>query len=176
MSRGDDVRRDGHGYLDASVVANLNFSHKITPGYNDTSTFVATDQGKLCRDRPVTVDGMKISVADAGVLDVDITEVLETIGLATFGPGDSCPPSNIYLVPNLPIKSRINFQLFHPTLISRSSSTSSWLPPFPRSNGQGSTRKPEVLSNTRRSRVDHLYSTLAAWRLVYDYSPKARAG
>ena len=71
MIRGDDVRRDGHGYLDASVVANLNLSHKITPGYDDTSAFVATDQGKLCRDRPVTVDGMKISVADAGVLDVD---------------------------------------------------------------------------------------------------------
>lgn len=71
MSRGDDVNKDGHWYLYACVVANLNVGHKITPGNDHTSAFVTTDKGKLCRERPVTVDGVKIRVADAGVLDVD---------------------------------------------------------------------------------------------------------
>ena len=65
------MNRVSHGYLDTGVVANLNFRHKITPGYDHTSAFVTTDEGKLCREGPVTVDGVEIGVADARVFDVD---------------------------------------------------------------------------------------------------------
>jgi len=53
------------------MVANLNVVDKITSGYDNTSTLVTADERKLGWQWPVTVDGVKISVADTGELDVD---------------------------------------------------------------------------------------------------------
>jgi hypothetical protein len=58
-------------YFDTSMVTNLNILYEFTPCYNNTRTFVSTDQWKLCWQRPVTVDSVEISVADTRVLDVD---------------------------------------------------------------------------------------------------------
>ena len=57
--------------LDTGVVANLKVGNVLTLGNNDTSTFVATNKGKLGSKGPVTLPGVEISVADTGVLDID---------------------------------------------------------------------------------------------------------
>lgn len=53
------------------MVANLDVLDELSLGNNDTSTLVASYQRKLGRERPVTVDGVEVRVADTRVLDVD---------------------------------------------------------------------------------------------------------
>jgi hypothetical protein len=57
--------------LHTGVVANLDVLDKVALGNDDTGTLVATDERELGRERPVTVDGVEIGVADTRVLDVD---------------------------------------------------------------------------------------------------------
>lgn len=57
--------------LDAGVVANLNVLDELAAGNDDTSTFVAADEGQLGVEGPVAHHGVEIGVADARVLDVD---------------------------------------------------------------------------------------------------------
>jgi len=53
------------------MITDLDVLDEFTPSYDNTSTLVSTDQWELRRQWPVTVDGVEICVADAGVLDVD---------------------------------------------------------------------------------------------------------
>jgi hypothetical protein len=53
------------------MITNLNVLDEFTSGYDDTSTFVSTDQREFCCQWPVTVDSVEISVADTRVLNVD---------------------------------------------------------------------------------------------------------
>jgi hypothetical protein len=57
--------------LDTGAVADVNLGDELTLGYDDTGTFVATDEGKLSIEGPVTLHGMEIGMADTRVLDVD---------------------------------------------------------------------------------------------------------
>ena len=57
--------------LHTSVVANFNILDKATPRHHDSSTLVATHKGKFGRERPVAFQGVKVSVADTGVFDID---------------------------------------------------------------------------------------------------------
>lgn len=59
--------------LDADGLADLAdvVGDELTPGHDDTGTLVAADERQLGRDGPVSVDGVEVSVAHAGVLDVD---------------------------------------------------------------------------------------------------------
>ena len=58
-------------YLDTNVVTELDISDERTALDDNTSTLVSTDKRKLDGQRPVTVHGVEISVADTRVLDVD---------------------------------------------------------------------------------------------------------
>jgi len=58
-------------YLYTSMVTNLNVVYEVSFCNNDTSTLVPADQWKLGGQRPVSVHGMKISVAHSRELDVD---------------------------------------------------------------------------------------------------------
>lgn len=53
------------------MVTDLNVLDELTAGNNDTSTLVATDERELGGQRPVTVHGVEVGVADTRVLDVD---------------------------------------------------------------------------------------------------------
>lgn len=53
------------------MVSNLNIGNQFAFRYNDASTFVATDERELGSQWPVTIDCVKICVADARVFDVD---------------------------------------------------------------------------------------------------------
>jgi hypothetical protein len=57
--------------LDTDVVTELDVLDKGPALHNNTSTFVSTDKGELDGQRPVTVHGMEIGVADTRELDVN---------------------------------------------------------------------------------------------------------
>ena len=57
--------------LDTGMVANLNVLNEITLCHNDTGTLMSSNQRKLGGEWPVSVHGVKISVADTRELDVD---------------------------------------------------------------------------------------------------------
>ena len=61
----------GSAYLDTDVVTELDVLDKGPALHNNTSTFVSTDKGELDGQRPVTVHGMEIGVADTRELDVN---------------------------------------------------------------------------------------------------------
>jgi hypothetical protein len=65
------VLRNGDAYFDSAMIANFDVLHKFTHSYNDTSTFVTTNQRELCCQWPVSVNGVEISVADTRVLDMN---------------------------------------------------------------------------------------------------------
>lgn len=52
-------------------ILHLDILDEVTLGNNNAGTFVATNQWKLGWEWPVAVDGVQISVAHTGVLDVD---------------------------------------------------------------------------------------------------------
>ena len=56
--------------LYTNMVTQLNLLYELSPLHNDTGTFVATDEGQLGGENPITLPGVQIRVADAGVLDV----------------------------------------------------------------------------------------------------------
>jgi hypothetical protein len=58
-------------YLNSTIITNLDVLHEFTSGYDNTSTFVSTNQWELRCQWPVAVDGVEIGVADTRVLDVD---------------------------------------------------------------------------------------------------------
>lgn len=57
--------------LDAGVFSNLDVFYQFTASYDDTGTFVAADEREFGGDRPVSIDGVEVGVADAGVFNVD---------------------------------------------------------------------------------------------------------
>lgn len=57
--------------LDASVVSDLDVFHKLTTGDDDTGSLMASYQGKLGFQGPVSVYGVKVSMADTGIFNVD---------------------------------------------------------------------------------------------------------
>lgn len=59
--------------LDTNSLAELAdiIGNQIAARHDDASTFVTTNERQLGGNRPVTVDGVQIGVADARVLDVD---------------------------------------------------------------------------------------------------------
>lgn len=58
-------------HLDASVISNLNLLNKLAARDDDTGSLMASDQGQLGLQRPVTVEGVEVGMADAGVFDID---------------------------------------------------------------------------------------------------------
>lgn len=58
-------------YLYSSIVTKLDITNQGSKANNDTSTFVSADQRKLGRYWPIAVDGVKISVTDTRIFDVD---------------------------------------------------------------------------------------------------------
>jgi hypothetical protein len=56
---------------DADSVTFLYVSHALAKGGNITDAFVPRDERHDWLDRPVSIDSMKISMADAGRLDLD---------------------------------------------------------------------------------------------------------
>lgn len=62
------------------MVTNIDLADEFTTSNDDTSTLVATNKRKLGWQGPVTVQGVKICVADTGVLDVDENLIRTRLG------------------------------------------------------------------------------------------------
>lgn len=58
-------------YLDTGMITDLNVLDQRATCYNDTSTLVTSNKWKLGCQWPVTIDGVKICVANSRVFDVD---------------------------------------------------------------------------------------------------------
>jgi hypothetical protein len=58
-------------YLYTSILADLDIVNEIAFSYNNTSTFVTTNERKLGCQWPISIDSVEIGVADTRVLDVD---------------------------------------------------------------------------------------------------------
>lgn len=58
-------------HFDTCVVANLNIIDQFAFCYDYTSTFMASDEGELCRERPVAVHRVQVCVTHSGIFDVD---------------------------------------------------------------------------------------------------------
>jgi hypothetical protein len=67
-------------YLDTNVVTNIDLADELTTSNNDTSTLVTANKRKFGWQGPVTVQCVKICVADTGVLDVDEDLVRTRLG------------------------------------------------------------------------------------------------
>lgn len=57
--------------LDSCVISNLNILDQFSACNDDTGTFVATDERQFGIQRPVTVHGVEICVANTGELDIN---------------------------------------------------------------------------------------------------------
>lgn len=53
------------------MVTNFYILNQFTLRYNDPSTFVTSNQRELWWQWPVPIDGMEISVANAGIFNID---------------------------------------------------------------------------------------------------------
>lgn len=58
-------------YLDTDVVTDIDLGDELSTSNDDTSTLVTTNKRKFGWEGPVTVQCVKICVADTGILDID---------------------------------------------------------------------------------------------------------